>query len=159
MPLFASDIFVKIIDDYDDIPGKFRLKDKTSILFYSGKILKISMPELRKVFIAFCGELTIGSPRRLKEVFSTTGTPVASLNRLMSDVRVAEIMTSKIAYVRPEQTNEECMALVTEKRVRHLPVLENDRLIGLLSIGDLVKEAIAEQAELIRQLEQYIRGE
>ena len=41
MPLFASDIFVKIIDDYDDIPGKFRLKDKTSILFYSGKILKI----------------------------------------------------------------------------------------------------------------------
>ncbi len=83
---------------------------------------------------------------------------VSTLNRLMSDVRVAEIMTSKIAYVRPEQTNEECMALVTEKRVRHLPVLENDRLIGLLSIGDLVKDAISEKDFIIEQLVNYIRG-
>ncbi|MBI4997891.1 MAG: CBS domain-containing protein [Rhodocyclales bacterium] len=83
---------------------------------------------------------------------------IAMLNRLMSDVRVAEIMTSKIAYVRPEQTNEECMALVTEKRVRHLPVLENDRLIGLLSIGDLVKDAISEKDFIIEQLVNYIRG-
>lgn len=83
---------------------------------------------------------------------------ISMLNRLMSDVRVAEIMTSTIAYVRPEQTNEECMALVTEKRVRHLPVLENDRLIGLLSIGDLVKDAISEKDFIIEQLVNYIRG-
>jgi len=83
---------------------------------------------------------------------------VSMLNRLMSDVRVAEIMTSKIAYVRPEQTNEECMALITEKRVRHLPVLEDDRLIGLLSIGDLVKDAISEKDFIIEQLVNYIRG-
>jgi CBS domain-containing protein len=83
---------------------------------------------------------------------------VSRLNRLMSDVRVAEIMTSTIAYVRPEQTNEECMALVTEKRVRHLPVLENGRLIGLLSIGDLVKDAISEKDFIIEQLVNYIRG-
>jgi CBS domain-containing protein len=51
------------------------------------------------------------------------------------------------------------MGIMSEKRQRHLPVVENGELIGLLSIGDLVKEAIAEQAELIRQLEQYIRGE
>ena len=83
---------------------------------------------------------------------------IPKLNRLMSDVRVSEIMTSKIAYVRPEQTNEECMALVTEKRVRHLPVLENGRLIGLLSIGDLVKDAISEKDFIIEQLVNYIRG-
>lgn len=83
---------------------------------------------------------------------------ISTLNRLMSDVRVAEIMTSTIAYVRPEQTNEDCMALVTEKRVRHLPVLENDRLIGLLSIGDLVKDAISEKDFTIEQLVNYIRG-
>jgi CBS domain-containing protein len=83
---------------------------------------------------------------------------IATLNRLMSDVRVSEIMTSTIAYVRPEQTNEECMALVTEKRVRHLPVLENDRLIGLLSIGDLVKDTISERDFIIEQLVNYIRG-
>lgn len=83
---------------------------------------------------------------------------ISKLNRLMSDVRVSEIMTSTIAYVRPEQTNEECMALVTEKRVRHLPVLENDRLIGLLSIGDLVKDAISEKDFIIEQLVNYIRG-
>lgn len=83
---------------------------------------------------------------------------ISLLNRLMRDVRVSEIMTSKIAYVRPEQTNEECMALVTEKRVRHLPVLENDRLIGLLSIGDLVKDTISEKDFIIEQLVNYIRG-
>lgn len=83
---------------------------------------------------------------------------IPKLNRLMSDVRVSEIMTSTIAYVRPEQTNEECMALVTEKRIRHLPVLENDRLIGLLSIGDLVKDTISERDFIIEQLVNYIRG-
>ncbi|MBI5785821.1 MAG: CBS domain-containing protein [Rhodocyclales bacterium] len=83
---------------------------------------------------------------------------ISMLNRLMRDVRVSEIMTSTIAYVRPEQTNEECMALVTEKRVRHLPVLENDRLIGLLSIGDLVKDTISEKDFIIEQLVNYIRG-
>jgi CBS domain-containing protein len=83
---------------------------------------------------------------------------IANLHRPMGDVLVSEIMTSKIAYVRPEQTNEECMALITDKRVRHLPVLENDRLIGLLSIGDLVKDAISEKDFIIEQLVNYIRG-
>ena len=72
------------------------------------------------------------------------------------DIQVRDIMTGKIITVHPGQTVEECMALMTEKRIRHLPVTEGERLIGVLSIGDLVKEVIAEQQQTIQQLESYI---
>jgi CBS domain-containing protein len=74
------------------------------------------------------------------------------------DTKVCEIMTERVMYARPEQTVPELMALMTSKRVRHLPVLEGDRLVGVLSIGDLVKETISEQEFIIRQLENYIHG-
>lgn len=79
------------------------------------------------------------------------------LNKSATDVPVTELMTRQVAYVHPGQTNEDCMALITDKRVRHLPVLENDRVVGLLSIGDLVKDAISEKDFVIRELENYIR--
>jgi len=72
------------------------------------------------------------------------------------DIQVRDIMTSNVVTVQPGQTVEECMALMTEKRIRHLPVTEGERLIGVLSIGDLVKEVIAEQQQTIKQLESYI---
>ena len=68
-------------------------------------------------------------------------------------------MTPPVMYVRPHQTSEECMALMTENRVRHLPVVDQGKLVGLISIGDLVKDIIAEQKFLIEQLEHYITGE
>jgi CBS domain-containing protein len=74
------------------------------------------------------------------------------------DITVRDIMTGKVITVGPEQTVEDCMALMTGKRIRHLPVIEGGRLAGLLSIGDLVKEVIAEQEQTIRQLESYIHS-
>lgn len=74
------------------------------------------------------------------------------------DTLVRDIMTSRPVCVRPEQTVEECMALMTDKRVRHLPVVENDRVVGLISIGDVVKATISEQQFTIKQLELYINS-
>ncbi len=79
-------------------------------------------------------------------------------SRPAGDVRVREWMTSRVVYVRPEQTVDECLALSSDKRVRHLPVMEGGRLIGMLSQGDLVKATISHQKFLIQQLENYITG-
>jgi len=78
--------------------------------------------------------------------------------RASPSTQVKEIMTPHVAYVDPEQNIDECMALVTEKRIRHLPVMEEGQLIGLISIGDLVKSIITEQQFIIEQLERYITG-
>jgi CBS domain-containing protein len=73
--------------------------------------------------------------------------------------RVDDVMSSPVITVDTHKSVEECMNIMTDSHLRHLPVVEDGKLLGLLSIGDLVKEAIAEQADLIKQLEQYIRGE
>lgn len=75
-----------------------------------------------------------------------------------NDLQVADIMSSPVITVAPRQTIRECMALFTDRYLRHLPVVDEGRLIGLLSIGDIVKSMVAEQEQLIEQLEQYIRG-
>lgn len=80
------------------------------------------------------------------------------LDKRAKDIRVKEIMTKQVAYVNPDYTSEDCMALVTEMRVRHLPVLENNKVIGIISIGDLVKDAISGREFIIDQLERYIQG-
>jgi CBS domain-containing protein len=71
---------------------------------------------------------------------------------------VRDIMTTRIICARPEQTIEECMAVMTETHVRHLPVLHEERLIGIISIGDLVKGIITEQKFTIEQLVHYVQG-
>jgi len=71
---------------------------------------------------------------------------------------VREIMSTRVICARPEQTVEECMAVMTERGVRHLPILEQKQVIGVLSIGDLVKSIIGEQKFTIEQLEHYIQG-
>lgn len=73
--------------------------------------------------------------------------------------RVDEVMSSPVITVDSHKKVDECMNIMTDSHLRHLPVVEDGKLLGLLSIGDLVKEAIADQADLIKQLEQYIRGE
>jgi CBS domain-containing protein len=76
--------------------------------------------------------------------------------RSSQEISVRDIMTAKVVTVRPTHTVDECMALMTDRRIRHLPVLEGERLIGVLSIGDLVKAVIEDQQETIKQLETYI---
>ncbi|MDH3279580.1 MAG: CBS domain-containing protein [Gammaproteobacteria bacterium] len=74
------------------------------------------------------------------------------------DTPVRDIMTTRVVCARPAQTVQECMAVMTERRVRHLPVVDHKRLIGLVSIGDLVKHIIADQEFTIEQLTHYIHG-
>ena len=83
---------------------------------------------------------------------------VALLERSAFNVAISEIMTADVLTVSPRDTSSFCMQLMTDRHLRHLPVLAEGELIGLLSIGDLVKHTIADQASLIKQLEQYIRG-
>jgi predicted transcriptional regulator len=78
--------------------------------------------------------------------------------RSSRDTPVREIMTSSLITVTPDHTVDECMRIVTEHRIRHLPVLDNDRLVGLISIGDLVNAIIEAQAHTINQLHTYIAG-
>jgi CBS domain-containing protein len=75
-----------------------------------------------------------------------------------SETPVREIMTGRVVTVTPAQTVADCMAVMTEKHFRHLPVIEDGRVVGVLSIGDLVKAVIAEQADTIRALESYIHS-
>lgn len=81
---------------------------------------------------------------------------VILLERSSRTTPVRDIMMTRVTYVEPSRSVEECMALMTDKRVRHLPVLQDGRMIGLVSIGDLVKAIIDEQQFIISQLELYI---
>lgn len=84
---------------------------------------------------------------------------IALMSRSSRETPVREIMTSAVMYVRPDHTIDECMALMTENRLRHLPVMDNGKLLGLISIGDLVKNVISDQQFTIQQLQHYIAGD
>jgi CBS domain-containing protein len=83
---------------------------------------------------------------------------VAESKCICLDVPVREMMSHPVFFANPEQTVDECMTLMTAKRIRHLPVIQNDQLIGMISIGDLVKSMIAEKETTIKSLEHYIMG-
>ena len=78
--------------------------------------------------------------------------------KVSRETTVSEIMTPKVFTVHPDQTIEECMEMMTAKRVRHLPVVENDRVVGMISIGDVVRDIIYRQRETIKGLEKYVSG-
>jgi CBS domain-containing protein len=83
---------------------------------------------------------------------------VILLGKSSRELKTREIMSANVYFVTPEQNIEDCMELFTNKRVRHLPVLQNDELIGIISIGDVVKAIIADQESTIKHLENYITG-
>ena len=78
--------------------------------------------------------------------------------RTAKDTRVSEIMTSKVIYIEANQELEECMALMINKNIRHLPVYDDDKLLGLISVRDVLKEVVDVQKFMISQLEHYITG-
>jgi CBS domain-containing protein len=84
---------------------------------------------------------------------------IALMGRTSSVTQVRDVMTTAVLFVRPDQTSEQCMQLMTGNRLRHLPVVDDSsKLVGMISIGDLVKDIISEQKFIIEQLEQYITG-
>jgi len=106
------------------------------------------------------GALPVVEDGRLRGMFSERdyARKVVLAGRASRGVRVAEIMVTRVVVVTPAETIHDCMALMTGQRIRHLPVLEGDRLIGIVSIGDIVNQIISEQKHTIKQLESYIRG-
>jgi CBS domain-containing protein len=104
------------------------------------------------------GALLVMDGDRLAGIFSERdyARKVVLQNKSSSETKVGDVMTGKVFYAEPEQTVDQAMAMMTDKRIRHLPVLDNGKVIGVISIGDLVKETIAHQAFVIQQLEHYI---
>src|SRR3989338_8489787 len=107
------------------------------------------------------GALLVVEERKIVGILSERdyARKVVLMDRSSKQTTVREVMTTSVMYARPDQTNEECMALMTDNRLRHLPVIDGGKLIGLISIGDLVKDIISEQKFIIDQLEHYIMGD
>ena len=107
-----------------------------------------------------CGALVVLEEEKLCGIISERdyARKIILLGKSSKETLVKEIMSSTVFYASPDLTAEECMAVMIDKRVRHLPVMENENLIGVISIGDVVKAVIDEKAFVIDQLERYITG-
>jgi len=106
------------------------------------------------------GALVVMSDRNVVGILSERdyARKVALKGVSSKETPVRDIMSTKVVYVRPDQEVEECLALMTDKHCRHLPVFDNDQLVGIVSIGDAVKAIIAAKEFMIGQLENYIKG-
>ncbi len=104
------------------------------------------------------GALLVMQDERLAGIVSERdyARKVILMGRSSSDTPVSQIMTAQVITVEPSTTTQHCMQIMTDRRVRHLPVVEGGRVLGMLSIGDLVRAVLAEQAQTIEQLENYI---
>jgi len=107
------------------------------------------------------GALPVVQNRKLVGIFSERdyARKIILRGRASKDTTVSELMTHAVFYVSPENTFEDCMALMTSKQIRHLPVLENNRLEGMITLGDVVKRIISDQEFRIHELEKYVIGD
>jgi len=104
------------------------------------------------------GAVIVQSVERVEGIFSERdyARKVMLLGKTSKETFVSEIMTSHVVCVEPDWTVDQCMALMTEKRIRHLPVLEQGRLVGVISIGDVVRAVVDDQQYMINSLQRYI---
>jgi CBS domain-containing protein len=104
------------------------------------------------------GAVIVRSDQKIEGIFSERdyARKVILLGKTSRETLVKEIMTTAVISIDPDWTADQCMALMTEKRVRHLPVIEQDRLVGVISIGDVVRAVVEDQQFTIRSLERYI---
>ena len=142
------------------ITVKEMLKDKT------GGTLTISPQETVYKGLEIMAEKNLGALVVVKDekvvgIFSERdyARNVVLKGKSSKDTLIKDLMSANPCYVRPEQTLDECLVLFTEKRVRHLPVLDGEKLIGIVSIGDAVKQYVMDKEFTIRQLENYISGD
>jgi CBS domain-containing protein len=107
-----------------------------------------------------CGAVLVLENNKLVGIFTERdyARKVVLKGKTSKTTKVGELMTSEVLYVSPDDTIENCMALMTEHRTRHLPAMENGQLVGLISIGDVVKAIISDREFMIRELERYITG-
>jgi CBS domain-containing protein len=138
----------------------------SSLLHYKGSTVWHVPPEAT-VFEAIklmadknIGALLVMSRDRLVGIFTERDytRKIALMGKTSRDTRVAEVLSGNVACVTPHDSAEECMRLMTELRVRHLPVVEGEKVLGIISIGDLVNWIISAQNSAIEQMEQYIAG-
>ena len=106
------------------------------------------------------GSLVIAEGEKVLGIFTERdyARKVGQDGRTPGEIRVSEVMTSSLITVTPNQSVRECMVLMTDNHIRHLPVMENGRMIGIISIGDVVKDLIEELEFLVDQLKNYING-
>lgn len=106
------------------------------------------------------GALVVLDEGKLAGIFSERdyAREVVLQGRSSKTTQINEVMTQKVLFGKPDDTVDYAMSLMSENRIRHFPIVEDDKVVGMLSIGDLVKETIAYQKDLIRQLESYIKS-
>jgi CBS domain-containing protein len=137
-----------------------QLLDRKPRALYSVKPEEPVFTAIKKMAEHHVGALLVMNGDRLSGIVSERdyARKVVLLGRSSTETPVADIMTAKVITVSPRQNADDCMRLMTDKRIRHLPVMSGERVIGVLSIGDLVRAVIEEHERTIADLETYIHG-
>lgn len=137
------------------------LNSKRDAITYSVEPGAMVVDALKLMAEKMVGAVLVLDNGKLVGIFSERdyARKIALMDRSSRSTPVGEVMTTQLICVSPADTMESCMQLMTDKHIRHLPVLESNQLVGLISIGDIVKNTIEDQKAMILQLENYMRGE